>query len=119
MHFKGRRPSEMSLSAQRKENHLSAEWVIYRSKGGRVECEYTYVGESGKKFGQRFREHLKVPSPVYDHYNTTAHTTSVENISIMGRKEGKLARLIKEAILIRANDPSLNRNINKYHLAYI
>ena len=37
----------------------------------------------------------------------------------MGREDHNIARTIKEAILIRVNDPSLNRNIGKYQLPHI
>ena len=37
----------------------------------------------------------------------------------MGREDQNLLMLIKEAIYIRVNNPSLNRNIGKYHLPHI
>ena len=55
---------------------------------------------------------------LHDHHNTTGHDISINNFSIMGRRS-KFARSIKEAILIRVNDPSLNRNIGKYQLPHI
>ena len=36
-----------------------------------------------------------------------------------GVKDWSIARAIKEVILIRVNDPSLNRNIGKYQLPHI
>ena len=39
--------------------------------------------------------------------------------SILGREDQSIARTIKEAILIRVNVPSLNRNIGKYQLPHI
>ena len=56
---------------------------------------------------------------MYDHSNTTGHTTTLNNFSIVGREEQKLFRLIKESMFIRVNNPSLNRNIGKYHLVHI
>ena len=47
------------------------------------------------------REHLKAPSPIYDHSNTTGHTTVLDNFSIVGREYHNLTRLIKEAIYTR------------------
>ena len=44
---------------------------------------------------------------------------SLDNFSIVGREDQNNARAIKEAILIRVNDPSLNRNIGKYQLQHI
>ena len=37
----------------------------------------------------------------------------------MGREDQNLTRDIKEALFIRVNDPSPNRNIGKYHLPHI
>ena len=44
--------------------------------------------------------------------------TSPHN-SIVGREEQNLMRDIKEALYIRVNNPSLNRNIGKYNLPHI
>ena len=51
------------------------------------------------------------PSPIFDHFNTTGHNISVENFNIVGREDQNLRRAIKEALYIRVNNPSLNRNI--------
>ena len=51
--------------------------------------------------------------------NTTGHNISIENFEIVGREDQNLMRTIKEALYIRVNDPSLNRNIGKYHLPHI
>ena len=84
-----------------------------------MECNDEDIGESSRTLGKRFKEHLKAPSPIFDHYNTTGHQVSIENFSIVGREEQNLMRAIKEAIYIRVNNPSLNRNIGKYHLPHI
>ena len=72
-----------------------------------------------RTFGERFKEHLKASSPIFDHYKTPGHQVSIENFSIVGREEQNLMRAIKEALYIRVNNPSLNRNIGKYHLPHI
>ena len=59
------------------------------------------------------------PPPIYDHFNATGHNVTLENFSIVGREDQNLSRLIKEALFIRVNNPSLNRNIGKYHLPHI
>ena len=66
-----------------------------------------------------FNEQLKLPSQIYDHFNTTGHTTTLENFSVVGRGDQNLIRLIKEAVYIRVNNPSLNKYIGKYHLPHI
>ena len=92
-------------------------------KGGiykcdRVECD-EYIGDSSRTCGERFKEHQMAPSPIYDHYNTTGHKINIENFRIVGKEDWNLMRTIKEAMHIRVNDPSLNRNIGKYHLPHI
>ena len=62
---------------------------------------------------------MSTPSPIHDHHNTTGHDLSLENFSIVSREDQSISRSIKEAILIRVNDPSLNRNIEKYQLPHI
>ena len=93
--------------------------VIYRYKCDRVEYDKEYIGESSRTFEERFKEHLKAPSPIFDHYNITGHNVTIENFSIVGREDQNLMRTIKEALYIRVNNPSLNRNIGKYHLPHI
>ena len=43
----------------------------------------------------------------------------MKNFTIVGKEDQNLKRAIKEAMYIRANDPSLNRNVGKYHLPHI
>ena len=64
-------------------------------------------------------EHQQAPSPIYDHYNITGHKINLANFSIVGREDQNLMRTIKESLYIRVNNPSLNRNIGKYHLPHI
>ena len=78
-----------------------------------------YIGESARTFSERFKEHLKPPSPIYDHSNTSGHNVTIDNFSIVGREDQNIKRAIKEALYIRRNNPSLNRNIGKYHLPHI
>ena len=72
-----------------------------------------------RTFGERVREHLKATFPIYDHYDITGHSNSIENFSIVGREDQNLIKAIKEATYIRVKNPSLNRNIGKYHLPHI
>ena len=98
---------------------LQKSGVIYKFWCGRVNCEEEYIGESGRPFAERFREPMKALSLIHDHYNITGHEVSLDNFSIVAREDQNIARTIKEAILIRVNDPSLNRNIGKYQLPHI
>ena len=93
--------------------------VIYIYKCDRVKCDDEYIGESSRIFGERFKGHLKAPSPKFDHLNITGHNVTINNFNIVGREDQNLMRTIKEDLYIRVNDPSLNRNIGKYHLPHV
>ena len=54
-----------------------------------------------------------------EYYNITGHNVTIENFSIVGREDQNLCRYIKEALYIRVNNPSLNKNMGKYHLPHI
>ena len=65
------------------------------------------------------KEYFRVPSPIYDHANTTGNHTSVDTFSILGRGSQCLVRTIMQALYIRVNNTLLNRNIGKYQLSQI
>ena len=52
--------------------------IIYWFKCGRIEYDDEYFGESARLFEERYKEHLKASSPIFEHQNITGHTT-VEN----------------------------------------
>ena len=107
------------VAAKDKDPMLKKSGVIYRYKCDRVKCDEEYTGESSRTFGERFKEDQNAPSPIHDHFNITGHKISPDNFSIEGREDQNLMRTIKEALYIRVNNPSLNRNIGKYHLPHI
>ena len=120
MHFKGANTiRQLLVHPKDKDNILKKGGVIYRYKCGRVDCEDEYIGESGRTFAERFREHMKSPSPIQDHYKITGHEVSLDNFSLVGRDDQSLTGAIRETMLNRLNDPSLNRNIGKYQLPHI
>ena len=120
MYFRGVKTIKSLLMAPTdKEPITKGSGVICRYKCDRVECNEEYIEESSRAFGERFEEHLKAPSLIHDHYNTTGHTTTIENVSTVRRDNQNLIKPIKEALYIRVNNTSLNKNIGKYHLPYI
>ena len=120
MYFKGGNTiKDLLVHPKDRDTILQKSGVIYRFKCGRVDCEEEYIWESGRTFAERSREHMRAPSPIHDHHNFTGHELSLENFSIVGKEDQSIARAIKEAILTRVNDPSLNRNISKYQLPHI
>ena len=120
VYFRGGKTIKNLLVAPKDRDHITQKsGIIYRYKCDGVECDEEYIGESARTFGERFKEHLKCPSPIFDHSNITGHNTTLDNFSIVGKEDQNLMRLIKEAIYIRVNNPSLNKNIGKYHLPHI
>ena len=120
MYFKGGSTiKDLLVHPKDKDNILQRSGVIYRYKCGWVDCDEEYIVQSGRTFGERFREHMRAPSPIIDHHNITRHEVSLNNFSIVGRQDQNIARAIKEPILIRVNDPSLNCNIGKFQLPHI
>ena len=69
---------------------------------------------------QKGSKNIKKLLPPYLTIVTPQVIKSPSTISqIVGREDQNLTRAIKEALFIRVNDPSLNRNIGKYHLPHI
>ena len=94
-------------------------WAIYWFQCGDLTCDDEYIGETSRTFEERFKEHLKEPSPIHHHSISTGHPTTQHNFQIIGREGHGIARTIKESIYIRVNNPTLNRNIGKFNLHYI
>ena len=105
--------------SQGQRSHSEKSGVIYRYSCDRVEYDGEYIGESARTFAEMFKEHQKAPSPIYDHSIRSGHEVNIDNFSIVGREDQNLIRTIKEALYIRVNNPSLNKNIGKYHLPHI
>ena len=119
-HFKGSSTIKNLLpSPKDKDPMVSKSGAIYWFQCGDLTFDDEYTGETSRTFGERFKEHLKDPSPIHHHSNHIGHPTSQNNFHIIGREGYGLARNIKESIFIRANNPTLNRNIGKFNLPHI
>ena len=120
VYFKGNRTLKNILVSPKDKDEMAIKSsIIYSYCCGEIGCDEEYVGESGRTFGERFKEHLKTPSPIYHHQNISGHITSMDNFKILGREENNMARTIQEAMFIRVNNPTLNKNIGKYNLPHI
>ena len=64
-----------------------------------------YIGESGRSFGNRLREHLRAPSPIHQNSHSTGHPVSPKYFTIADREPQGVTRNIKEAMYICVNDP--------------
>ena len=96
VHFKGGQPlKNILVSPKDKDTMTNKNSVIYSYHCGKIDCEEEYIGEPGRMFGGRFKEHLKAPSPIFIHQSSSGHETSMENFKIIGREENSLARTSK------------------------
>ena len=93
--------------------------VIYSYQCGAIDCGEEYISETSRTLWERYKEHLREPSPIQAHSQLIGHQLSPDNFNIIGREGQDLTRLIKDSIHIRVNNPTLNRNIGKFQLNHI
>ena len=107
------------MASKDSDNELQKGGVKYRFKCPHINYPEEYIGESGRTFGDRFKEHLRDPSPIHHHSHSTGHPVSPKCFTIVDMESQGVTRNIKEAMYIYVNDPSLNRNFGKYQLPHI
>ena len=56
-----------------RDSKLQQSGVIYKFKCPHINCPEEYIGESGRTFEDRLKEHLRAPSPIHHHNNSTEH----------------------------------------------
>ena len=86
---------------------------------GTHSCTMDHITKSGRTLGDRFREHMKAPSPIHLHNQTIGHQVDLECFTIIERVTQGTTRIVKEAITIWVNDSFLNRNLCKYSMSYM
>ena len=80
VHYKGGNTIKGLLMTPKDKGQITmTSGIIYRFTCQRVDSDDEYIGESSRSFGERFREHQKAPSSMYDHHNITGHDTTIPN----------------------------------------
>ena len=116
VHFKGNQTiKQILMKPKDKDPKDSKSGVIYSYQCPHLDCNEEYIGETSRMLGERRKEHIKQPSPIHGHAQTTGHSIENHNFNIIGRQ----ASTIKESIYTRVNNPTLNQNIGKYNLNHI
>ena len=88
------------------------------------DCGMDYIGETERSFKARFDEY-KRPSSVnsevsrHIHQENPGHSVSLTGSRILGVEQGWFQRGVKEAIVIHAMKPSLNRDGGRFNLSLI
>ena len=81
VYFRGGTTIKNLLMAPKdKDPMMKKSGVIYSYKCGKVDCVEEYIGESSRTFGEKFKEHQKAPSPIFDHHTITGHDISCNNM---------------------------------------
>ena len=82
-----------------------------------ADCGASYIGESGRPLSTRLKEHKKAVaelskhhSGVAEHVVDTGHEIDWEAVSILDKEPWQQQRKILEAIHIRRERPSMNRD---------
>lgn len=84
-------------------------------------CSESYIGETERSLKTRFLEHRRPSSTSSEvsqhiHIESPGHHVDLEEVKILDREPRYFERGVKEAIYIRANQPSLNRDGGRYKL---
>ena len=84
-------------------------------------CEAMYVGETERSLKSRFNEHRRRSSTTSEvakhiHVEQPEHSVELDNTDILTTESRWFERGVKEAIYIRALNPSLNRDGGRYNL---
>ena len=84
-------------------------------------CEATYIGETERSLKARFSEHRRpssINSEVSRHINvdSTDHAVTLDKTKVLAVEPKWFERGVKEAIYIRAYEPSLNKDGGRYNL---
>ena len=92
---------------QKKENKCG---TVYQVSCGT--CDDFYVGETARALGKRFREHRlsDSQSAVLEHIQSSGHSLSLDDVSVLASESNYHARKIREAVEIHKAKPTLNRD---------
>ncbi|XP_072046843.1 uncharacterized protein [Amphiura filiformis] len=76
-------------------------------------CTDTYVEETARALATRVKEHTRTTAPltaVGEHKSNHQHDISLDNVEVMGREDHFWNRKIREALEIKTQRPTLNRD---------
>ena len=83
-------------------------------------CSEFYIGETDRSLWTRFLEHKRpssaTKSEVAQHLFTERHQVDFKDTKVLDREPRWFERGVREAIYIRAQEPTLNRNQGRYLL---
>ena len=119
-YFKGGCTSKnLLVSPKDKDPMVSQSDAIYWYQCGDLTYDDEYIGETSRTFGERYKEHLKDPSPIHHHNNQTNHPINQNNFKIIGREGTICLGISRNPSSIGSTTITLNNNIGKFNLPHI
>ena len=113
------------VSPKDKSNKEDIAGVVYYIPCIDEKCSEFYIGETERRLKTRFQEHHR-PSSVstsevaeHIHVESPGHTVDISGVKILEREHKNFDRGIKEAIYIRAYQPTLNRHAGRHQLSHV
>ena len=86
-YFKGSNTiKNLLVSPKDKDPMVNQNGATYWFQCGDHYYDDEYIGETSRTFGERYKEHMKDPSPIHQHSNLRGHPTSHNNFQIIGRE---------------------------------
>ena len=85
------------------------------------DCEASYIGETERSLKARFQEHRRPSSSTSEvskhlHTEQPGHSVQLDKVKILDVEPRWFERGVKEAIHIKVNKPTLNRDGGRYQL---
>ena len=85
------------------------------------QCKESYIGETERSLKTRFLEHRRPSSTSSEvsqhiHIESPGHSVNLDKVDILDKDTRWFERGVKEAIYIRAYQPSLNKDGGRYRL---
>ena len=86
-YFRGNRTLKQNLVRPKDQDSKEKKSrVIYSYQCGAIGCTEGYISETSRTLGERYKEHLREPSPIQVHSQLTGHQLSQDNFNIIGRE---------------------------------
>ena len=87
VHYRGGNTIKGLLMTPKDKDHITMKsGIIYRFKCQRLDCDDEYIWESSRTFGERFKEHLKAPTPIYDHKTSQVMIPPFKTSALWGKR---------------------------------
>jgi hypothetical protein len=99
--------------------------AVYLIPCGIPDCSEFYIGETERSLWTRFLEHRRpssvATSEVSEHINleSPGHQIDINGVKVLDKEHRNFERGVKEAIYIRAYQPTLNRNAGRHQLSHL